>query len=84
MNGSLVHDKLAESPFNASTRIAWMAPDNPRAVETAYLAALTRRPTPAEEEHFEKALADDHLTRPQRVEDLFWALINSTEFLWNH
>jgi uncharacterized protein DUF1549/uncharacterized protein DUF1553 len=84
MNGSLVHDKLVESPFNASTRIAWMAPDNPRAVETAYLAALTRRPTPAEEAHFEKALADDHLTRPQRVEDLSWALINSTEFLWNH
>jgi hypothetical protein len=84
MNGVLVRDKIKENPFNASTRIAWMAPDNLRAVETAYLAALTRRPTPAEEVHFEAALADDHLTRPQRVEDLFWALINSTEFSWNH
>ncbi len=84
MNGVLVRDKIKDSPFNASTRIAWMAPDNPRAVETAYLAALTRWPTSAEEAHFEAALADDQLTRPQRVEDLFWALINSTEFSWNH
>ena len=52
MNGVLVHEKIKESPFNASTRIAWMAPDDPHAVETAYLAVLTRRPTPAEERAF--------------------------------
>jgi hypothetical protein len=84
MNGVLVHDKIVESPFNASTRIAWMAPDDPKAVETAYLAVLTRRPTPAEEEHFQAALANHDRKREQRLEDLFWALINSTEFSWNH
>jgi len=84
MNGALVQSNIRDEPLNASMRIALMAPDNPRAVETAYLAALTRRPTAAEEAHFEAALADDHLTRPQRVTDLFWALINSTEFSWNH
>ena len=84
MNGTMVREKIMDNPFNASTRIAWMAPDDPHAVETAYLAALTRRPTPAEEEHFEASLADNHRTRAQRLEDLFWALINSTEFSWNH
>ena len=84
MNGVLVHEKIQENPFNASTRIAWLAPDDPHAVETAYLAVLTRRPTPAEPEHFEAELADHQLTRVQRLEDLFWALINSTEFSWNH
>ncbi len=84
MNGNLVHEKIKEDLWNAATRIAWMAPDDARAVETAYLALLTRRPTPAEAEHFEAELADHRLTRVQRLEDLFWALINSTEFSWNH
>ena len=85
MNGTLIRDQIKESPFNAATRIAWLAPDDPRAVETAYLAVLTRRPTPEEAAHFEK-LAGRHerCGRPQRLEDLFWALINSTEFSWNH
>ncbi len=84
MNGALVHEKIKEDLWNASTRIAWMAPDDPKAVETAYLAVLTRRPTPAEETHFRDALADHDRKREQRLEDLFWALINSTEFSWNH
>jgi hypothetical protein len=84
MNGTIVHEKTQESLFNASTRIAWMAPNDPRAVEVAYLAVLSRRPTPKEEAHFEAALADHHLTRTQQLEDLYWALINSMEFSWNH
>src|SRR5205807_6736140 len=48
MNGNLIREKITESPFNASTRIGWMAPDDAHAVEVAYLAGLTRRPTPAE------------------------------------
>ena len=46
MNGSLIHDRITDNPFNASMRIAWLAPDDARAVESAYLAVLTRRPTP--------------------------------------
>lgn len=84
MNGQLVREKLKESPFNAATRVAWLAPDDPRAVEVAYLAVLTRRPTPAEAAHFEAALGDRPLRRTQHLEDLFWALVNSTEFSWNH
>ena len=83
MNGVLVRDKIKESPFNASTRIAWMAPDNPRGGD-GVPRRTDARPTPAEEAHFEAEMADEHQTRPQRVEDLFWALINSTEFSWNH
>jgi hypothetical protein len=84
MNGVLLHEKTKESPFNASTRIGWMAADDPRAVETAYLCALTRRPTPEEADHFQRFLADSRLSRGQRIEDLFWTLLNSTEFSWNH
>jgi hypothetical protein len=61
-----------------------MAPDDAHAVEVAYLAVLTRRPTPDEAAHFEAFLADPKLPRGQRMEDLYWALLNSTEFSWNH
>jgi hypothetical protein len=84
MNGSLIHDRIKQGLFNAATRIAWQAPDDARAVETAYLTVLTRRPTPKEAEHFGAFLAEQSMGRPQRLEDLFWALINSTEFSWNH
>jgi hypothetical protein len=84
MNGALMHERTVEGPFNASTRIAWLAPDGPHAVESAYLAVLTRRPTPEEAAHFEAFLADGSAPRGQRLEDLYWTLLNSTEFSWNH
>jgi hypothetical protein len=84
MNGSLLREKVQEGLFNASTRIAWLAPDDAHAVEAAYLTVLTRRPSPPEAAHFEAFLARPNLKRTQRLEDLFWALLNSTEFSWNH
>jgi hypothetical protein len=84
MNGTLVGERIKEGPFNAATRIAWLAPDDPSAVQTAYLATLTRRPTADEAKHFERSLADHSLKRTQRLEDLYWALVNSSEFSWNH
>ena len=49
--------------MNATTRIAWIAPNDPKAVEVAYLAVLSRRPTAEEAEHFERSLADKSLSR---------------------
>lgn len=86
MNGKLVHERTKEDlVMNSATRIGAVAPDNATAVETAYLTVLTRRPTPDESAHF-----TDRLTRAvdqkraELMEDLFWTLINSTEFSWNH
>lgn len=84
MNGNLVRERTQEGPFNATTRIAWLAPNDPKAVEMAYLAVLGRRPTTAEAIHFESRLADHSISRGQRLEDLYWTLLNSTEFSWNH
>ncbi|MFO0928853.1 MAG: DUF1549 domain-containing protein [Gemmataceae bacterium] len=84
MNGELTRDRIKDSPFNAATQIGTLAPDDAKAVESAYLAVLTRRPTEAEAKHFEALLADTALPRSQRMEDLYWALLNATEFSWNH
>ncbi len=85
LNGDLVKGKTAESPFNAGTRIGWQAPDDRSAVETAFLAVYTRRPSPTEAAYFENRLRGTRGTeRSQRLEDIFWAFVNSTEFKWNH
>ena len=85
MNGKLVSEKTKADLFNASRRIADLAPDDERAVEIAYLAVLTRRPSSEERDHFRTriggASGDD---RRDRLTDLFWTLLNGTEFSWNH
>jgi hypothetical protein len=84
MNGALIHDRIKDDMGNASTRIAWQAPNNSRAIEVAYLAVLTRRPTPAEAKYWEQFLTQSDLKPTQRLEDIYWTLLNSTEFSWNH
>ena len=85
MNGCLVHEKTRGEIMNAAVRIGQQASSDASAVETAYLAVLTRRPTPDELEHFRTELSGSRgPARSQHMEDLFWALLNSTEFSWNH
>ena len=86
MNGKLVKEQTVQNLlFNATTQIAALAPTDEKAVETAYLAVLTRRPSAEELTHFAarlNGLQGDQ--RTQELEDLYWVLINSTEFSWSH
>lgn len=85
MNGDLVRETTKDDLFHATTRIANQARDDRAAVETAFLTVLTRRPTPEESDHFADRL--DGAVGPARVErlaDLFWSLLNTTEFSWDH
>jgi hypothetical protein len=86
MNGDLVKERTDNNPVNsASTRIAMLAGSAEKQVEAAYLAILTRRPNEEELSHFIKRLKDrEDRNRAQAMEDLYWTLINSTEFAWNH
>jgi hypothetical protein len=84
MNGEMVRDRVQANPTTAVGRIEWLARNDPKAIEVAYLAVLSRRPTEAETQHFESELANKDIKRGQHLEDLYWALINSTEFSWNH
>jgi hypothetical protein len=86
MNGNVVEQKTDYNLLlNAATQIALLAPSDAKAIEVAYLATLTRRPTEAEAAYFLSRLAEDKTrNRYQKLEDLYWTLINSTEFSWNH
>ena len=67
-----------------STRVANLLKANKsdeEALEDLFLAALTRRPTADEMEVGKRVLAKDRKTG---LENIQWALLNSTEFLVNH
>lgn len=59
-------------------------------IETIYLATLSRQPTPSEMERavafVKKAAAggEPQKRRDEAVADVFWSLLNSTEFVFNH
>jgi hypothetical protein len=85
MNGELASGPTQANPINAVGRIATFASSDEKCVETAYLACLSRRPSPEELVHFVDQLKDAKGgDRRQIVEDLVWTLFNSTEFSWNH
>jgi hypothetical protein len=89
MNGNLVRNKTRSNPLSAlllaTTQIALLASSDRQAVDVAYLAVLSRHPSPDEQDHFSARLADTRgRERARRLDDLCWTLMNSTEFSWNH
>ncbi len=60
--------------------------DAQQRIETMYLATVQRSPTTKELARLEKYLADGGVRHDadQALGDIFWALLNSSEFLFNH
>lgn len=84
MNGQLSKERTVENPImNASTRLPMLADDS-AAIDASYLAVLTRLPTAEEKAAFLASLDANITARNNAFEDLFWVLLNSTEFSWNH
>ncbi|GAA4435488.1 DUF1549 domain-containing protein [Bremerella cremea] len=87
MNGNLVKERTKQNFLrNSASRVAALAPSDEVAVETAFLCVLTRRPTEIEQQHFVARLKDTEIeaNRMQDLEDIYWSLMNCTEFAWNH
>ncbi len=88
MNGDLMHEALSGKPGSFLCEVVEHASHLGRApdtymVDSIYLAALSRHPTPRElnqaREYLERF--PDSL---QVLQDLFWALLNSNEFVLIH
>lgn len=87
MNGNMISENTKNNPLvNASTRIGMLAPNHAMAVEAAYLSIFTRRPNAEEAAHFAGLLtsAKSGNSRTNAMTDLYWTLMNATEFSWNH
>lgn len=88
MNGEVAKQRTqAESDigFAAPARIAALVKEPKAIVDAAYQCILSRKPTESERETLAKALeGKSDAAKREAVEDLFWVLINSSEFSWNH
>ncbi len=83
-NGDTVNQKLAAKGNRLDEMLAAKM-TNAEIVEEAYLAALSRYPSEAESAQLVAALDEAPAgERRQVIEDLYWSILSSKEFLFNH
>ncbi len=85
MNSNELHAKLTST--DARSRVQQLATGgaSPRDIVTElYLACYSRLPSEEEVQIATAAFTDDPASRRRAIEDVFWALLNSAEFVFNH
>jgi hypothetical protein len=87
MNNRIIADATHPEKGEVLAAIA-AAPfmDTPSKIEAMYLAALSRKPTPEESARLVEFVEKGGATgdKKKALSDVFWALLNSPEFLFNH
>jgi hypothetical protein len=83
MNAQALQSKLSEANGRAR-QLADGAKSVPEIITELYLATLSRFPAPDELESASAAFQEKGATRRTATEDVFWALLNSPEFVFNH
>lgn len=85
-NGQTLNDKLRNKKSRVEEWVTEKIGDDD-AIRRVYLLALSRTPTEAELGRFRKLLkesaTDPQVTRREAIEDLFWSVLTSREFLFN-
>jgi hypothetical protein len=85
MNGEISRERSKADLVHALGRVIAFGGELSKTLDALWLITLTRRPSPGEREHFLGRL--EPLSKDQQrgaLEDVFWSLVNSTEFSWNH
>jgi len=82
LNGSSVHNKIAQGRV-----VEKLLKEDNLSVEDAvtrlYIRCLSRKPTDTEMKDLQQTIAEAE-NEQQGLEDVFWALLNSREFVFNH
>ena len=81
LNGSTVEGKIRSGKLIEAMFKAGM--QGPQVVEAVYIRCLGRQPTIEEMQRLD-GLMQDKENQQAVMEDIFWALLNSREFLFNH
>jgi hypothetical protein len=81
MNGDVVNSKMAQGGVLKKLKAEKLTPQ--QIVDRLYVTCLTRHPTQAEKDSL-APLFREGANVDQGLEDVYWALLNSREFLFNH
>jgi hypothetical protein len=83
-NGTTLNDKLAAQQGAVSDIVSCPKPEH-EIIEEAFLKCLNRMPKEKEAQSYEDMLSKtDPIDRRAAVEDLYWALLTSREYLFQH
>ena len=81
LNGETSNQKIQQGGLVASMQAAQVPPE--QIIERLYIRCLSRKPLP-EEVAVLRPLITAGGDQKRELEDIFWALLNSREFLFNH
>ena len=81
MNGNTVGPKMQQG--NLVGKMLQEKKPVPQIIEMIYVRCLSRSPTPDEYKTL-TALVEAEKDKKQALEDIFWSVLNSREFLFNH
>jgi len=83
LNGNSVHDKITRgNVVKKWLETEKLSPD--QILERIYLRSLSRQPDETEREATRAMLAEKDANAQQVLEDVFWAVLNGREFVFNH
>jgi len=81
LNGDTIQSKIASGKL--VERLLAEGKTAPQVIEALYIRCLTRKPTAKELASLAAVLAEQKNDK-QVLEDVFWALLNSREYVFNH
>ncbi|HMF14253.1 MAG TPA: DUF1549 and DUF1553 domain-containing protein, partial [Gemmataceae bacterium] len=81
-NGQTLNDKLRDKKCRIETWLKDNVSDE-EAIRRVYQLALCREPTETESTNCRASIGDGQTPRREALEDLFWAVLTSKEFLFN-
>lgn len=81
INGTTTNNKIKQGRVVRSLLEAGKTPK--MVIDHLYRATLSRQPTEAELERVMK-MVESSEKQNEALEDVFWALLNSKEFIFNH
>jgi hypothetical protein len=82
LNGDTTHNRIGAGQVVEKQLKAGREPM--LIVEDLFVRCFSRRPSDAERADLAQALDEAGAGRQQVLEDIFWALLNSKEFMFNH